>query len=344
MADIVFQTHAKSTAGTAAQLSPGVRARCWTPDSIHQDLAMTIKGQQRALELMATRIYEHVNGFSRPNTCVLAVGPSGCGKTLCVNEAARLVKVPSIVVNASAMVAAGIHGTTVADPFERLLDQAIGDGRTMDDIERAVICFDEFDKLLGSVDDKSLYGATVINQLLAIIGGSPVDLIWSHSPANREASKIRRLPTRRMLFVLAGAWTEKHAELQAGAPGAHLGIDQLGLPHEMAGRISAIIPFNRLTPDDLLAILEDLSRGPWSHFLRFLASHQQTVEMRRDVNVAIAVYAAGCQRGTRGCNQVIDALTSHIRYRIPSMPRGYCHRINHLMVDQAIRSVQGVAA
>lgn len=313
-----------STASSRSSVSPDVQSRPvitpWTPERIHRALSVRVKGQDCALEALSVVVYEHLIGLSAPGNCALMIGPSGSGKTLCATTIADLLSIPITIANAAALVSTGIVGTSVTTIFEQFIESGIERDFTLGEIERGIVILDEFDKLLPRDGQVSTYGSEIISQLLSIIQGTTVPLDWFEK-RRRSGSDVASIRTQQMLFILAGAWS--HLQDDPGKdPLRGPSLELLGMPLELQGRISAMIPFRPLSMDDLLTILEDYEHGPWSPFLALLRQHGVRVEMRPDMQVVIAREALKAGLGARGCRQIIQDATRHLRYRIPSMPKG----------------------
>jgi ATP-dependent Clp protease ATP-binding subunit ClpX len=313
-----------SFASSCSSVSPdGQSTRvvtAWTPERIHRALSVRVKGQDCALEALSVVVYEHLIGIAAPGNCALMIGPSGSGKTLCATTIADLLRIPISVVNAAALVSTGIVGSSVTTIFEQFVESGFQQDFKLGEIEHGIVILDEFDKLLPREGHTSTYGSDTISQLLAIIQGTTVPLDWFEK-RRRSGSDVSSIRTHQMLFVLAGAWSHLQ-DVPDLDPLRGPSLQSLGMPVELQGRIGAMIPFRPLSMDDLIAILEDYENGPWSSFLALLRRHGVRVEMRFDMQVVIAREALKAGLGARGCRQIIQDATKHLRYQIPSMPKG----------------------
>ena len=202
-----------------------------TPEALISHLDQYIVKQDRAKEILSTKICTHFNRIQRaadsPETVnemmgsiknnVLMIGPTGVGKTYMIKIIAQKIGVPFVKGDATKFSETGYVGGDVEDLVRDLVREAD------DNIELAqngIIYIDEIDKIAGS---RNLVGVDVSRTgvqraLLKPMEETEVDLKVPHDPismfqelehfrktGNREK---RTVNTRNILFIMSGAFSE----------------------------------------------------------------------------------------------------------------------------------------
>ena len=179
-----------------------------TPELIKEMLDCFVIGQDKYKIKLSVAFYTYLMhgrqlGRSLPKSNLLVCGPSGSGKTYGMQILSKLFHVPFVIVHCNSLVQEGIIGPGLTDGFTSLLTQ----GWVKEDVERAVVCFDEFDKLFEKSkggDDSGYYNARVINEMLNIIDDKG-EVDFKESFDSRDGKRIK-LPTRKMMSVFTGVF------------------------------------------------------------------------------------------------------------------------------------------
>lgn len=175
-----------------------------TARDLVKELQKTVIGQDAWLETLCTSAWMHNLKYkhfletgeiiSQPKLNILCIGKSGTGKTLAVQTLAKLLDLPVVIEDASALRGAGWRGTSVTSIIVHALEAA---GEDENKARHSIIVLDEFDKIFCSqVADQSFYPTS---NLLTFIGGN----IVTHSDNKLNCS----LDTSSMLFVCLGAFS-----------------------------------------------------------------------------------------------------------------------------------------
>lgn len=188
-----------------------------------------IVGQDRALEIVATKICTHFHrmkleaehpelprivGYVKPN--ILLIGPTGVGKTYLIKLIAHKLRVPFVKGDATKFSETGYVGGDVEDLVRELVHQAGGNIKLG---EYGIIYIDEIDKIASSGNwwgpDVSRSG--VQRNLLKLMEETEVDMKVPHDLASQmeavlEAQRAgrvvrKKVNTRNILFVVSGAFT-----------------------------------------------------------------------------------------------------------------------------------------
>ncbi len=202
-----------------------------TPETLISYLDQYIIKQDRAKEVLATKICTHFNRIRRVQDSpaatgdmvggiknnVLMIGPTGVGKTYMIKLIARKIGVPFVKGDATKFSETGYVGGDVEDLVRDLVREAD------DNIELAecgIVYIDEIDKIAGS---RSIIGADVSRTgvqraLLKPMEETEVDLKIPHDPVSmfqelehfrKTGSREKRtVNTKNILFIMSGAFSE----------------------------------------------------------------------------------------------------------------------------------------
>jgi ATP-dependent Clp protease ATP-binding subunit ClpX len=280
---------------------------------------------------------------------ILMIGPTGVGKTYMIKLIAQKIGVPFIKGDATKFSETGYVGGDVEDLVRDLVREAD------DDIELAeygIIYIDEIDKIASSNHligpDVSRTG--VQRALLKPMEETEVDLKVPHDPISmleeveryRKTGKRRKrvVNTRNILFIMSGAFNEL-AEITkkrivdqgigfAASVKSHSeALDYLkharpedlikfGFETEFIGRLPVISLFEKLTEDDLLAILKNPNNPViLSKKLDFKA-YGIDVKFDNQALRAMAQLAYKEGTGARALVSVIEKILVKLEKRLPS--------------------------
>ena len=280
---------------------------------------------------------------------ILMIGPTGVGKTYMIKLIAQKTGVPFVKGDATKFSETGYVGGDVEDLVRDLVREAD------DDIELAeygIIYIDEIDKIASSNHligpDVSRTG--VQRALLKPMEETEVDLKVAHDPISmleeveryRKTGKRRKrvVNTRNILFIMSGAFdelaeiTKKRIVDQGIGFGASVkshaeSLDYLkytrpedlirfGFETEFIGRLPVISLFEKLSEDDLFAILKNANNPViLSKKLDFKA---YGIDVKFDDRALRALAQLAYQEGTgaRALVSVIEKVLVKLEKRLPS--------------------------
>ncbi len=218
---------------------------------------------------------------------IFITGKTGSGKTHVIKQLCQMFGVNFLSINSNQISSSGYKGSTLMDYGEILKTKA---GSLADDhpyfadqeIEFSVIFFDEFDKLF--LDDEGanlhIYQRAIINELLTIFEGT------SDFPVKENTS----VPSANMLFILGGSFSLHQKEVKPSIgfieqnqtvhlPTDQLKLGELGLPDELAGRISQILVMKTLDGEMLKDILLNSPTSPYVAFSKRLMMEDCTAQI-----------------------------------------------------------------
>jgi len=198
------------------------------PEELIAYLKSYIVGQDRAVEVVATKICTHFHRAAlereRPElprivghvkSNILLIGPTGVGKTYLIKLIAHKLNVPFVKGDATKFSETGYVGGDVEDLVRELVHQTGGDIKLA---EYGIIYIDEIDKIASS---GNFYGPDVSRSgvqrnLLKLMEETEVDMKVPHDLASqmeavietqREGkAKRKKVNTRNILFVMSGAF------------------------------------------------------------------------------------------------------------------------------------------
>ena len=246
-------------------------------EELYDYLRGRIVGQDRELRKAAFLVYDYVDKVSRglgtPALNWLLTAPSGMGKT----ELFRAVKdffkeksvpIPVVRVDMSTITETGFKGKNADTILKRISDATPGGCKKLP--SGTAICFlDEADKKIKpSYDSKEVnINGAVQEAFLTIIEGSECDV--SDSDATMDTSNT--------MFVFMGSFQEVRDAKQKESKGlnevymlpsdtdtpeesfyADLSIEDMiryGMLEELAGRLTMVINFHKLSQEDMRSII-----------------------------------------------------------------------------------------
>ena len=112
---------------------------------LYNYLRERVIGHEKELKIIATKLIRNTKAIEGEKTkSILVPGPTGTGKTLTFEVASEYMGLPYVFANTADLVPEGIVGTSIQDVFLSLINQCNGD---LELAKRAIVVFDEFDKL-----------------------------------------------------------------------------------------------------------------------------------------------------------------------------------------------------
>ena len=283
---------------------------------------------------------------------ILLIGPTGSGKTLLANTLSRLLQVPFVKVDATSMTKTGFVGDSIQDAVRELYYMTEGD---LKKAEAGIVLVDEVDKLAGgSTDDyisnSVVTGKGVQQELLRPMENSRIDL-FSQTNMNSIREMLQgkdpentKISTRNVLFILAGAFEgldtvilkRKKREQGHSIGFGHskpltlndVSLDEVqpedlmeyGLIPELVGRITYIVPLERLDASKLYEVLKD-SKGSIASQIE--ESTYQTTGKRiyfsDEALKTIAEQAENLQTGGRALTEISYRIMNEFLFHLPAL-------------------------
>lgn len=323
----------------------GLIDRKITPELIKEMLDYFVIGQEDYKINLSVAFYTYLMhrrraGLFLPKSNLLVCGPSGSGKTYGMQVLSKLFHVPFLVIHCNTLVQEGIKGPRLTDGFTRLLSQ----GWVKEDVEHAVVCFDEFDKLFErSRDggDSGCYNARVVNEMLNIIDDKGEVEFMKSLEENDEHIK---LPTRKMMFVFTGVFdglVDKKKQSVLGSGRASLReigflaqrgcratesvpVDdaepsdedfiEFGVKPEILGRIQNFVFLNELTEDELVALFDLGAFSPFKEYEQYFSYNGISAVLTEEGKRTLARIAHQRKLGVRGLKGLLKKVLTEDMY------------------------------
>lgn len=309
-----------------------------TPELIKEILDFFVIGQDKYKMKLAVAFFTYLMhgrqaGLFLPKSNLLVCGPSGSGKTYGMQVLSKLFHVPFVTIHCNSLVQEGIVGQNITDGFTSLISQ----GWERDEVERAVVCFDEFDKLFDKANGKNSgsYNARIINEMLNIIDDKgEVEFRKSYEP---NSDRIK-LPTKKMMFVFTGVFDglRKDSEEKKDdsdfstrkritgftpkceaevTPRKEEPVDddptvedfvEYGVKPEIMGRVQNFVFLEALTEDELVGLFDLGAYSPFSEFEQYFSNNGIDTVLTDEGKHTLAKLAIERKLGVRGLKSLLQ--------------------------------------
>lgn len=259
------------------------------PASIKEFLDLHVIGQDSAKTVLSVAIANHYKRINNPpkdleisKGNVLIVGPTGSGKTLLAKTAAKFLKVPFVVADATSLTEAGYVGDDVESMISMLLNAAGGDKELA---ERGIVFVDEIDKIARKGESTSITrdvsGEGVQQALLKLVEGTTCRIPASGGRKHPSGDTIE-INTKNILFIAGGAFvglkdiignrtsgtsigftsgvkdSKKEGDLSAVSPDD---LTKFGMIPEFIGRFTTTVSIKELDKTELRRVLTDIKNN-----------------------------------------------------------------------------------
>ena len=272
----------------------------------------------------------------------LLVGPPGTGKTLLAKTIARLLKVPSTIVDATVLTQAGYVGEDIESLLTRLLQVADYDVAAA---ERGIVFIDEIDKIARKGDNPSITrdvsGEGVQQGLLKLLEGSIVN-VPPQGGRKHPDQKMIQVDTKQILFICAGAFDGIERKIAHrlntrvvgyNSPRAKMGkyeeeellryvdardLKSFGLIPEIIGRLPIITFLHPLHRDTLRMILTEPKNALVRQYTKIFELDGIHLTFTDEALDAVVSKTMEQKLGARGLRAIMEQVMVEPMYELPS--------------------------
>jgi ATP-dependent Clp protease ATP-binding subunit ClpX len=331
------------------------------PKDIKTLLDRYVVGQHRAKESICFAFYLHLlrigvvsppiiagtleestlKALSLPKPNMMLIGSTGTGKTFMIKTLCKLFDVPFIKIDCASLTSTGYYGKGLNEYMIELHKKLGGDLTTM---EKAIIYFDEVDKLSEKYTNKGSVGGIEVQQEFLTFLEDDEIIVDQH----KNNSHLNfTLKSKNLMFIFSGSFAgiEEVIEKRLGhtkgigfgstagsvsSKGLLAKIDPqdiitFGMIPELVGRINFVEALDQLTKEDVKNILLHTKDSPLERYTNFFRIHLDELVIEPEVFDMIAEEVLKRGGGGRAINTVLQQLLKDFLYQAPNeIAEKYC--------------------
>lgn len=339
-----------------------------TPELIKELLDFFVIGQDNykimlAVSFFTYRLTNKYPGYFFPKSNLMVCGPSGSGKTYGMQVLTKLFHIPFVVIHCNSLVQEGIMGPNITDGFTSLLSQ----GYTQKDVESAVVCFDELDKLFEKKNgqDSGYYNARIVNEMLNIIDDNG-EVEFRKSFNSSDTIKVSN---KKMMFVFTGVFEglrksnkDKHGKNRSNTAIGFMStlpydienqdIDfdgepttedfiKYGVKPEIIGRIRNYVFIDELNEEQMLRLFDLEGNSPFNDYEQYFKQNGIKAILTEEGKRTLAKLACDKKLGVRGLKNILQMVLLEDMYDLNVGPDKILMITKQYIMDNLKRKFKG---
>ncbi|ETZ06891.1 ATP-dependent Clp protease ATP-binding subunit ClpX [Holospora obtusa F1] len=334
------------------------------PWEIKSTLDEYVIGQTRAKRVLSVAMYNHYKRIEHENLSgndvkisksnILMVGSTGCGKTLLAETLAKILDVPFVVADATALTEAGYVGEDVENIVQKLLQNADYD---IEKAQKGIIYIDEIDKIARKGDNPSISrdvsGEGVQQALLKLIEGTRA-LVPPLGGRKHPQQEFVQVDTSEILFICGGAFSGLDKIILNRLKGQSIGflshstqeqvnsqdlLSQIqtkdlvdyGMIPEFVGRLPVIVSLEDLDEEALIKVLTEPKNALVKQYKKLFAMEGVDLNITHNALKSIAKESLRLKSGARGLRAILEKTLQDTMYDLPSL-----QGLKEVMVDEKV--------